>query len=156
LAQIRPQSSRDLVDRVLPCGLPVIEVVPIGTCDVANTDDGSESDKYVGQLADHARLTDLHLTSHRLAFPRQVCRCGALSVIEASRPRDQLVRHAHSARNIGWKVTIGGEGGIRTLGTGITPYRSLANFRTRPLCDLPVRPWSRRSLFGLSDEHECW
>ena len=30
----------------------------------------------------------------------------------------------------------GGEGGIRTLGTGIIPYNGLANRRIRPLCHL--------------------
>ena len=31
---------------------------------------------------------------------------------------------------------FGGEGGIRTLGTGISPYNGLANRRIRPLCHL--------------------
>ena len=30
----------------------------------------------------------------------------------------------------------GGEGGIRTLGTGFSPYNGLANRRIRPLCHL--------------------
>jgi len=30
----------------------------------------------------------------------------------------------------------GGEGGIRTLGTGISQYNGLANRRIRPLCHL--------------------
>ena len=30
----------------------------------------------------------------------------------------------------------GGEGGIRTLGTGVSPYNGLANRRIRPLCHL--------------------
>ena len=35
----------------------------------------------------------------------------------------------------------GGEGGIRTLGTGVSPYNGLANRRIRPLCHLskPIR-----------------
>ena len=32
--------------------------------------------------------------------------------------------------------TSGGEGGIRTLGTGVSPYNGLANRRIRPLCRL--------------------
>ena len=32
----------------------------------------------------------------------------------------------------------GGEGGIRTLGTGISQYNGLANRRIRPLCHLSV------------------
>src|ERR1700691_5000631 len=32
--------------------------------------------------------------------------------------------------------TSGGEGGIRTLGTGVSPYNGLANRRIRPLCHL--------------------
>src|SRR5271157_4483135 len=32
--------------------------------------------------------------------------------------------------------TTGGEGGIRTLGTGVSPYNGLANRRIRPLCHL--------------------
>jgi hypothetical protein len=32
--------------------------------------------------------------------------------------------------------TSGGEGGIRTLGTGFIPYNGLANRRIRPLCHL--------------------
>jgi hypothetical protein len=30
----------------------------------------------------------------------------------------------------------GGEAGIRTLGTGVSPYNGLANRRIRPLCHL--------------------
>ena len=37
--------------------------------------------------------------------------------------------------NTGLK-TSGGEGGIRTLGTGVSPYNGLANRRIRPLCHL--------------------
>ena len=33
-------------------------------------------------------------------------------------------------------VKTGGEGGIRTLGTGVSPYNGLANRRIRPLCHL--------------------
>ncbi len=33
-------------------------------------------------------------------------------------------------------VGTGGEGGIRTLGTGVSPYNGLANRRIRPLCHL--------------------
>ena len=36
---------------------------------------------------------------------------------------------------LGLKKT-GGEGGIRTLGTGVSPYNGLANRRIRPLCHL--------------------
>ncbi len=37
----------------------------------------------------------------------------------------------------------GGEGGIRTLGTGVSPYNGLANRRIRPLCHLSgVRTYS--------------
>ena len=32
--------------------------------------------------------------------------------------------------------TSGGEAGIRTLGTGVSPYNGLANRRIRPLCHL--------------------
>jgi hypothetical protein len=43
------------------------------------------------------------------------------------------------ARNEG----TGGEGGIRTLGTGVSPYNGLANRRIRPLCHLSgVRSYS--------------
>jgi hypothetical protein len=39
--------------------------------------------------------------------------------------------------------TSGGEGGIRTLGTGVSPYNGLANRRIRPLCHLSgVRKFS--------------
>ena len=34
------------------------------------------------------------------------------------------------------KRGTGGEGGIRTLGTGVSPYNGLANRRIRPLCHL--------------------
>ena len=37
-------------------------------------------------------------------------------------------------------VILGGEGGIRTLDTVLTPYSGLANRRTRPLCDLSFYP----------------
>ena len=36
----------------------------------------------------------------------------------------------------------GGEGGIRTLGTGVSPYNGLANRRIRPLCHLSG-PWDQ-------------
>jgi hypothetical protein len=36
-------------------------------------------------------------------------------------------------------VGTGGEGGIRTLGTGVSPYNGLANRRIRPLCHLSGR-----------------
>src|SRR5438046_9776927 len=40
-------------------------------------------------------------------------------------------------------VGTGGEGGIRTLGTGVSPYNGLANRRIRPLCHLSgVRRYS--------------
>ena len=44
----------------------------------------------------------------------------------------------------------GGEGGIRTLGTGVSPYNGLANRRIRPLCHLSgVRKYSLpRSVEG--------
>ena len=35
-----------------------------------------------------------------------------------------------------WEYRTGGEGGIRTLGTGVSPYNGLANRRIRPLCHL--------------------
>ena len=38
-------------------------------------------------------------------------------------------------KSLGYK-TSGGEGGIRTLGTGVSPYNGLANRRIRPLCHL--------------------
>ena len=39
--------------------------------------------------------------------------------------------------------SYGGEGGIRTLGTGISQYNGLANRRIRPLCHLSgVRSYS--------------
>ena len=34
------------------------------------------------------------------------------------------------------RLKHGGEGGIRTLGTGVSPYNGLANRRIRPLCHL--------------------
>src|SRR5437879_13536474 len=34
------------------------------------------------------------------------------------------------------KRRSGGEGGIRTLGTGVSPYNGLAKRRIRPLCHL--------------------
>ncbi|SRR5579871_3327090 len=46
--------------------------------------------------------------------------------------------------------TSGGEGGIRTLGTGVSPYNGLANRRIRPLCHLSGGP--RISLPRLCSE----
>jgi hypothetical protein len=41
----------------------------------------------------------------------------------------------------------GGEAGIRTLGTGVSPYNGLANRRIRPLCHLSgVRSYSLSRL----------
>src|SRR5581483_10997598 len=50
--------------------------------------------------------------------------------------------HWHRTTNFGGrsghssKEETGGEGGIRTLGTGVSPYNGLANRRIRPLCHL--------------------
>ena len=45
----------------------------------------------------------------------------------------------------------GGEGGIRTLGTGISPYNGLANRRIRPLCHLSgVRIFSLPCLLRVT------
>jgi hypothetical protein len=54
---------------------------------------------------------------------------------------------------LGFK-TSGGEGGIRTLGTGVSPYNGLANRRIRPLCHLSgVRTFSLpRSEIHISVE----
>ena len=41
----------------------------------------------------------------------------------------------------------GGEGGIRTLGTGVSPYNGLANRRIRPLCHLS-KPFKTNNLSG--------
>ena len=46
--------------------------------------------------------------------------------------------------NAGLK-TSGGEGGIRTLGTGVSPYNGLANRRIRPLCHLS-KPFKTNNL----------
>src|SRR6266567_3076914 len=49
--------------------------------------------------------------------------------------------------------TSGGEGGIRTLGTGVSPYNGLANRRIRPLCHLsgvPVYSLPRRTCLRVS------
>jgi guanine deaminase len=43
---------------------------------------------------------------------------------------------ASVGRNSLWFRLSGGEGGIRTLGTGVSPYNGLANRRIRPLCHL--------------------
>jgi hypothetical protein len=43
--------------------------------------------------------------------------------------------------------TSGGEGGIRTLGTGVSPYNGLANRRIRPLCHLS-KPFKANNLSG--------
>ena len=44
----------------------------------------------------------------------------------------------------------GGEGGIRTLGTGVSPYNGLANRRIRPLCHLSSMTYEELSLNCLS------
>src|ERR1700677_1117426 len=49
----------------------------------------------------------------------------------------------------------GGEGGIRTLGTGVSPYNGLANRRIRPLCHLSANRIShlRADTFVLLHIH---
>src|SRR5208282_3676244 len=55
----------------------------------------------------------------------------------------------------------GGEGGIRTLGTGVSPYNGLANRRIRPLCHLSgvrsfILPRHVRALSrGLRGNRPC-
>src|ERR1700733_1931485 len=39
-------------------------------------------------------------------------------------------------RQLAARRLAGGEAGIRTLGTGVSPYNGLANRRIRPLCHL--------------------
>jgi hypothetical protein len=57
-----------------------------------------------------------------------------------SKYREKLACFAHFAAK-GEEISLqlrlaGGEGGIRTLGTGVSPYNGLANRRIRPLCHL--------------------
>jgi hypothetical protein len=67
--------------------------------------------------------------------------------LDSLREIDLPVRHAVILSDSGISVGItemqppdnkgnGGEGGIRTLGTGVSPYNGLANRRIRPLCHL--------------------
>ena len=55
----------------------------------------------------------------------------------------------------------GGEGGIRTLGTGFSPYNGLANRRIRPLCHLSGDRFLQSNmpsffrLWDLSEEEGC-
>ena len=63
--------------------------------------------------------------SLRSGFPRSNAKYGHLSRILAAADR---VSPQFRLR--------GGEGGIRTLGTGVSPYNGLANRRIRPLCHL--------------------
>ena len=53
----------------------------------------------------------------------------------------------------------GGEGGIRTLGTGVSPYNGLANRRIRPLCHLSATiciSLPRREELPLPPDYERW
>src|SRR5438105_13812945 len=49
-------------------------------------------------------------------------------------------KEVEARTTVNWKESkgSGGEGGIRTLGTGVSPYNGLANRRIRPLCHLSV------------------
>ena len=49
--------------------------------------------------------------------------------------------------------TSGGEGGIRTLGTGFSPYNGLANRRIRPLCHLSG---GMGTVYHLLLRKNCW
>ncbi len=60
----------------------------------------------------------------RLETGRGRSKSGQLSSVESPR------------RVIDPQVTYGGEAGIRTLGTGLSPYNGLANRRFRPLSHL--------------------
>jgi hypothetical protein len=75
------------------------------------------------------------------------CRLWDLSVPEREHtaPRRQNARHYQDLRRGGkiW-LTTGGEGGIRTLGTGLGPYNCLAGS--------PVRPLRHLSKDGLTNE----
>ena len=54
-----------------------------------------------------------------------------------SRLEDGKEDGLQNVENVGnQRKTPGGEGGIRTLGTGVSPYNGLANRRIRPLCHL--------------------
>src|SRR5437660_3389906 len=63
-------------------------------------------------------------------------------------------RDSRTRLHLSVQHVYGGEGGIRTLGTGVSPYNGLANRRIRPLCHLSgVRRYSlprpRRVLLPL-------
>ena len=47
-------------------------------------------------------------------------------------------------------VETGGDAGIRTLGTGVSPYNGLANRRIRPLCHLSGGAELQFITFGMS------
>src|SRR5437868_15360998 len=52
-------------------------------------------------------------------------------------------RDSRTRLHLSVQHVYGGEGGIRTLGTGVSPYNGLANRRIRPLCHLSgVRSYS--------------
>src|SRR5229473_1428681 len=51
-------------------------------------------------------------------------------------PNPQFLIALHSPNALLETGLRGGEGGIRTLGTGVSPYNGLANRRIRPLCHL--------------------
>jgi hypothetical protein len=56
----------------------------------------------------------------------------------------------HSGREMPSIETFGGEGGIRTLDTGVSPYNGLANRRLQPLGHLSVSHYKRLRLLPLS------
>ena len=69
-------------------------------------------------------------------------RCSYRTSTGHQRLRSLTVQECEQSRNRRIKRT-GGEGGIRTLGTGVSPYNGLANRRIRPLCHLSgVRSYS--------------
>ena len=71
----------------------------------------------------------------------------------SSRNREKWAEFASFERNEG-KNSLqfrlhGGEGGIRTLGTGVSPYNGLANRRIRPLCHLSATCFPKLSTVGV-------
>jgi hypothetical protein len=58
----------------------------------------------------------------------------------------------------GWNNLTGGEAGIRTLGTGLSPYNGLANRRFRPLSHLTARlqVYARKTLTRKRSTAKRW
>ncbi len=102
-------------------------------------------DKVIQQILRHANLSTtmniyvMHVSEDAIAaldvLEKRLCATSVQPIPALVAPADNVEVNLQASLLKRIRRT-GGEGGIRTLGTGVSPYNGLANRRIRPLCHL--------------------